>query len=74
MKNEDKTSPHGSFLIQNNDRLQSIIVRILEQDIGRSLKIDSRIENTWMWWHRTDLITKNNEIILIEIVDRISKI
>ena len=48
-------------MIGNNDRLKEIIIGILESDIERSLWIDDRLERTWMWWRRTDLVNDRNE-------------
>jgi hypothetical protein len=70
----DKKEPHGSFLIENNGRLKEIIIRILKDDIERSLWIDNRLERTWMWWKRQDLISDKNEQVLSEVISKILKL
>jgi hypothetical protein len=57
--------------VENNGRLKEIIIRILKDDIERSLIIDSRFENTWMWWRRRDLVTDSNEEILRNVLIKI---
>lgn len=66
--------PHGSFLVENNGRLENIIVTILEKNIERSLIIDNRFENTWFWWRRADLITAKNEQILRDVQEKTKEI
>jgi hypothetical protein len=60
--------------VEKSDRLKNIILRILERDIERSLWIDNRLENTWMWWRRTNLIADQNEGILREVQEKIREI
>ena len=55
-------------IVQNNDRLYERIEQILNRDIQRSLLIDKRLESTWMWWKKRDLITEKNEEILRKII------
>jgi triacylglycerol esterase/lipase EstA (alpha/beta hydrolase family) len=60
--------------VEKSDRLQSIVARILEKDIERSLLIDNQLERTWMWWRRINLISEKNENVLQDIVQRITQI
>lgn len=60
--------------VENNDRLKEIVIRILERDIARSLIIDNRLERTWMWWRRINLISEKNENVLQEVVRKITQI
>ena len=61
-------------MIENNDKLKEIIVRIIETDIKRSLSIDNKLERTWMWWRRVELITERNELLLENIIETLNKI
>ena len=60
--------------MEKSDRLKEIIIGILERDIERSLWIDSRLEKTWMWWRRIDLISDQNEGILREVQEKMRDI
>ena len=47
--------------MEKSDRLQRVVKNLLQRDIERSLIIDNKLENTWMWWRRTDLVNDRNE-------------
>jgi triacylglycerol esterase/lipase EstA (alpha/beta hydrolase family) len=60
--------------VEKSDRLQSIVARILEKDIGSSLLIDNQLERTWMWWKRMDIISDSNELILEIVQNKLKEI
>lgn len=58
--------------MENNDRLENMIVLILEKDIERSLVMDSKLESSWMWWRRIDFVNDYNETVLEDIKEKIT--
>jgi hypothetical protein len=59
---------------RNSDKLKEIIFNLLERDIRRSLEIDSKLESSWMWWRRRDLISDQNEVVLEMILNKLRNI
>lgn len=47
--------------VEKSDRLQRVVKSLLQIDIERSLILDNKLERTWMWWRRMDLINDRNE-------------